>query len=90
VKAWDRAANAAAEWTGSAPAFGAACVLVVVWAAAGPLMGWSDTHQLLINTSTTVVTFLLIFLVQHSQDTDTKTLDAKLDEILHRLDRLET
>lgn len=89
MKAWDDAANKAATWTGSAPAFAAACALVVVWAATGPVMGWSDTHQLLINTTTTVITFLLVFLIQRSQDSDTHEVLARLDRIDETLARIE-
>lgn len=53
-----------------------------MWAAAGPFFGWSDTHQLLINTSTTVVTFWIVFLIQATQNRDNAALQAKLDEII--------
>jgi len=60
----------------------AAVGLVVVWGAAGPAMHFSDTWQLLINTPTTIVTFIMVFLLQNAQDRDTATINAKLDELL--------
>lgn len=65
--------------------FFASLVLVLVWGASGPLMGFSDTWQLIINTFTTVVTYLVIFLVQHSQNHDTAALHAKIDELILHL-----
>jgi low affinity Fe/Cu permease len=61
----------------------AACVLVVVaWAATGPLFGFSDTWQLVINTGTTIVTFLMVFLIQNTQNRDTEAIQLKLDELI--------
>ena len=60
-------------------------VLVLIWAATGPLVGYSDTWQLVINTFTTVVTYLVIFLVQHTQNHDTAALHAKMDELITHL-----
>lgn len=65
--------------------FSVSLALVLVWAATGPLLGYSDTWQLIINTFTTVVTYLVIFLVQHSQNHDTAALHAKLDELITHL-----
>ena len=59
-----------------------AAVVVVVWAASGPFFGYSDTWQLIINTGTTVVTFLMVFVIQNSQNRDTKIVALKLDELL--------
>jgi len=55
---------------------------VVVWAATGPLFGWSDTWQLVINTGTTIITFLMVFLIQSTQSRDTLALQLKLDELI--------
>jgi low affinity Fe/Cu permease len=78
-----RVACAAAEAVGSTWAFLAAFVVVLVWAATGPLFGFSDTWQLVINTGTTIVTFLMVFLIQNAQNRDAKALHLKLDELIH-------
>jgi low affinity Fe/Cu permease len=67
---------------GSPFAFAAACAIVVLWAVTGPLFGFSDTWQLVINTGTTIVTFLMVFLVQNTQNRDARALHLKLDELL--------
>lgn len=67
---------------GSASAFIVALVSVIVWAATGPLFHYSDTWQLIINTGTTLVTFLAVFLIQHSQNRDGKAIQLKLDELI--------
>ena len=67
---------------GSATAFAAALTLVIVWALTGPLFGFSQVWQLVINTSTTIITFLMVFLLQHSQNKDSRALHAKLNELL--------
>ncbi|HVY13016.1 MAG TPA: low affinity iron permease family protein [Alphaproteobacteria bacterium] len=77
-----RAANAAAQWTGSTQAFSIAALSVILWACTGPYFHFSDTWQIVINTATTIVTFLLVFLIQHSQNRDTCALHLKLDELL--------
>ncbi len=71
---------------GTPLAFAAACAVVVVWVITGPLFGYSDTWQLVINTGTTIVTFLMVFLVQHTQNCDSRALHLKLDEVLRSLD----
>ena len=75
-----------ARWTerqtGRAHTFVAAVGLIVVWAATGPFFGFSDTRQLVINTGTTIVTFLMVFLIQHSQNRDTQAIQLKLDELI--------
>jgi low affinity Fe/Cu permease len=68
--------------TGGAYAFMAAIVIVLVWAVTGPLFKFSDTWQLVINTGTTIVTFLMVFVIQHSQNKDTIALQLKLDELI--------
>ncbi len=68
--------------TGRPLAFVVCCALVVLWAISGPLFGFSDTWQLVINTSTTIVTFLMVFLIQNTQNRDNSALHAKLDELI--------
>ncbi len=67
---------------GSASAFVVATISVVVWAATGPFFHYSDTWQLVVNTGTTLVTFLAVFLIQHSQNKDGKAIQLKLDELI--------
>jgi low affinity Fe/Cu permease len=67
---------------GSASAFLGAVLVVVVWAFTGPLFGFSDTWQLVINTGTTIVTFLMVFLIQNTQNRDGKAMQLKLDELI--------
>ena len=67
---------------GTPAAFAAACATVVLWTVLGPLFGYSDTWQLVINTGTTIVTFLMVFLVQNTQNRDARALHLKLDELL--------
>ena len=71
-----------AHWMGKPIAFLTALALVIVWAATGPLFGYSDTWQLVINTSTTIVTFLMVFLIQNTQNRDTMALQLKLSELI--------
>ena len=75
-----------AKWTfrvtGSPAAFGIALITVVAWAASGPLIGFSDTWQLVINTGTTIATFLMVFLIQNTQNRDAQALQVKLDELI--------
>ncbi|HYG79533.1 MAG TPA: low affinity iron permease family protein [Pyrinomonadaceae bacterium] len=67
---------------GSAWAFTAALLIIVVWAATGPIFHFSDTWQLVINTGTTIVTFLMVFLIQNTQNRDAKVIHLKLDELI--------
>lgn len=76
-----------AHLIGQPLAFIVSTLFVVVWAASGPLMHYSDTWQLIINTATTVLTFLAVFLIQNSQNRDGAAMQAKLDEILRALDK---
>src|SRR3982751_3819888 len=69
-------------WTGSATAFILALSTVLIWIISGPLFGFSDTWQLVINTGTTIVTFLMVFLIQSTQTRDTQALHLKLDELI--------
>ena len=68
--------------TGSAYAFIAALVIIIVWGITGPIFHFSDTWQLVINTGTTIVTFLMVFIIQHSQNKDTTALQLKLNELI--------
>jgi low affinity Fe/Cu permease len=81
-----RFANAVARWTGRPLAFILCLLLIVAWAASGPLFGFSDTWQLVINTTTTIVTFLMVFLIQNTQNRDNAAIQAKLDEIIRTSD----
>jgi low affinity Fe/Cu permease len=67
---------------GSPWAFLIACLAIVIWGALGPIFHYSDTWQLVINTATTIVTFLMVFLIQNTQNRDTKAIHLKLDELL--------
>jgi low affinity Fe/Cu permease len=78
-------ARRASATLGTSAAFVAACVLVLTWAVTGPLFGYSDAWQLVINTGTTIVTFLMVFLIQSTQNRDARALHLKLDELLRSL-----
>jgi low affinity Fe/Cu permease len=80
--AFNRFARRCSEALGSAWAFVVALVCVLVWAASGPLFHWSDTYQLVINTGTTIITFLMVFIIQNTQNRDNAALHLKLDELL--------
>jgi low affinity Fe/Cu permease len=80
--AFDRLATGASSFAGRPVAFATACAVLIAWAAAGPLAGYSDTWQLIINTSTTIITFLMVFLIQHSENKNSKALQLKLDELI--------
>jgi low affinity Fe/Cu permease len=67
---------------GSSTAFALACGTILIWAVTGPIFGFSDTWQLIINTGTTIITFLMVFLVQHTQNRDARALHLKMDELL--------
>jgi len=75
-------ATAASRWMGSPAAFMIAVVAIVAWAASGPMFDYSDTWQLVINTATTVVTFLMVFLIQSTQNRDARAIQLKLDELI--------
>ena len=77
-----RCAKATSRATGRPWAFGLACGLIVVWLISGPYFHYSDTWQLVINTSTTIITFLMVFLIQSTQNRDAEALQVKLDELL--------
>lgn len=69
-------------WTGSSTAFAVAFGVILVWGISGPIFGYSDTWQLVINTSTTIITFLMVFLIQKSQNKDSKAIQLKLNELI--------
>ncbi|WP_052573822.1 low affinity iron permease family protein [Haloferula sp. BvORR071] len=75
-------AKKTAHYAGRPATFLTAIALIVIWAASGPLFGFSDTWQLMVNTSTTIVTFLMVFLIQNSQNRDSEALQIKLDELI--------
>ena len=81
-KALERGSHCVTQWVGSSWAFAIALAAVLVWALSGPLFGYSDTWQLIINTSTTVITFLIVFLLQRSQNKDSQAIHIKLNEIV--------
>ena len=83
---FDSFANIVARIAGSPAAFLLCVVVVVVWAAAGPFFGFSETWQLVINTGTTIVTFLMVFLIQNTQNRDGVALQTKLDELIRSSD----
>ena len=71
-----------ASFAGQPVAFVVAFALIIIWGVTGPIFGYSDTWQLVINTATTIVTFLMVFLIQNSQNRDAAAMQAKLDELL--------
>jgi low affinity Fe/Cu permease len=77
-----RMSNEVARITGKPVTFAICCLTIVVWAATGPVFHYSDTWQLIINTGTTIVTFLMVFLIQNTQNRDGAALQAKLDELI--------
>jgi low affinity Fe/Cu permease len=72
-------------WLGSRWGFGAAAVFVLVWALTGPIFHYSDTWQLIINSVTNIVTFLMVFLLQNTQNRDAKAINLKLDELIYSI-----
>lgn len=77
-----RFANATSRAAGRPSAFLAAGVVIIIWIVTGPIFGFSDTWQLVINTGTTIVTFLMVFLIQSTQNRDSEALQIKLDELI--------
>lgn len=75
-----------AHWAGKPQVFFAALMVIVLWGLSGPLFGFDDTWQLVINTSTTIVTFLMVFIIQNSQNRDTVAMQIKLDELISKLE----
>ena len=81
-KAFTNAATTVAQAAGKPVVFMGCCAAVIIWAVSGPAFGFSDTWQLVINTGTTIVTFLMVFLIQNTQNRDGAALQAKLDELI--------
>jgi len=80
--AFDHFSNKVTKATGSPSAFLIAMLIIIVWGVSGPLFGFSDTWQLVINTGTTIITFLMVFIIQQSQNKDTMALQLKLNELI--------
>src|SRR2546423_3541912 len=78
----ERFSTAVTAWTGTTTAFATACAVIAVWLATGPLFHYSDTWQLVINTGTTIVTFLMVFLIQRSQNKESLAVQLKLNELV--------
>lgn len=83
---FDRFARLFSTLSGRPLAFNIALAVILVWVVSGPLFGFSDTWQLVINTATTIVTFLMVFLIQHTQNRDTEALQVKLDELIRAIE----
>lgn len=79
---FERLARACTNWAGSSWAFALALGVILVWLVTGPIFGFSDTWQLVINTGTTIVTFLMVFLIQRAQNNDSRAIQLKLNEIV--------
>jgi low affinity Fe/Cu permease len=82
-------ATSSANWVGSKWAFVSALLVVIIWLLCGPYFHYSDTWQLVINTGTTVVTFLVVFLIQNTQNRDARAIHLKLDEIIKAMDQAQ-
>jgi low affinity Fe/Cu permease len=80
-------AASASAWLGSPWAFAGACLIIIVWAVTGPIFHYSDTWQLIINTGTSVGTFLMVFLLQNTQNRDARAINLKLDELIRAVDQ---
>jgi low affinity Fe/Cu permease len=90
-KSWfSRFAKWTARATGRPSAFALAAAIIVLWAVTGPLFGFSDTWQLVINTGTTIVTFLMVFLIQNTQNRDSEAIQVKLDEVIRSIQGAHT
>ena len=74
------------EWLGSLPAITVAILIVIIWALAGPLLHFSEGWQLFINTGTTITTFIMVFIIQNSQNRDSRAIQAKLDQLIENDD----
>ena len=84
--AFGRFSSSASTWLGSKWAFLGAILVIVVWAVTGPIFHFSDTWQLVINTGTTIITFLMVFLIQNTQNRDARAINLKLDEVIRAMD----
>lgn len=79
---FDRVSNSVVKWAGSASALSVAVAITIIWALSGPIFKYSDTWQITINTGTTIVTFWMVFIIQHSQNKESAAVQAKLDELV--------
>ena len=84
-----RLARFSSHAMGQPAAFGGALVVIVLWAIAGPIFNYSDTWQLVVNTGTTIITFLMVFLIQNTQNKDAEAMHIKLDELIRALDKAQ-
>jgi low affinity Fe/Cu permease len=82
----ERASTSVSKWTGTSSAFAIACLVIVGWALTGPIFSYSNTWQLVINTGTTIVTFLMVFLIQRAQNKDAMAIQLKLNELVAAID----
>jgi low affinity Fe/Cu permease len=82
-----RFAASSSGWLGSKWAFAGAGLVIVIWAMTGPFFHFSDTWQLVINTGTTIVTFLMVFLIQNTQNRDARAINLKLNELIRAVDK---
>jgi len=83
---FSKISRAIAKFTGNSKSFALACFLVLVWAATGPFFHFNNTWQLVINTGTTIITFLMVFLIQATQNCDTAAMQIKLDELIRAVE----
>jgi low affinity Fe/Cu permease len=82
-------ANRASQLAGHYLTFIVACLILIIWAVSGPFFGFSDTWQLVINTGTTIVTFLMVFLIQNTQNRDAMAMHLKLDELIRAIENAD-
>lgn len=83
---FSRFSSLLSSWAGQPFTFVLAFCVVIIWAVSGPIFRWSDTWQLVINTGTTIVTFLMVFLIQNAQNRDASAMQVKLDELIRALE----
>lgn len=84
-----RLARLSAHAMGQPAAFGTALAIITIWAISGPIFGFSDTWQLIINTGTTIITFLMVFIIQNTQNRDAEAMHIKLDELIRAMDQAQ-
>jgi low affinity Fe/Cu permease len=84
-----RLARLTAHAMGQPAAFGTALAIIILWAISGPIFGFSDTWQLIINTGTTIITFLMVFIIQNTQNRDAEAMHIKLDELIRAMDQAQ-
>ena len=82
-------ARLTAHAMGQPAAFGTALAIIILWAISGPIFGFSDTWQLIINTGTTIITFLMVFIIQNTQNRDAEAMHIKLDELIRAMDQAQ-